>query len=133
VAELMKEKCMDDVLLFGGGIIPEDDIPGLREHGVERIIFGFNDRTSEAAEAPPSILYIDDSAGERQLQKLDQIRRTRNRAAVERALDDIREAAQSGRNTMPPILDAVRAYATVGEMCDALRRVWGEYEEAAVI
>jgi methylmalonyl-CoA mutase, N-terminal domain len=52
---------------------------------------------------------------------------------VERALDGIREAAQAGRNTMPPILDAVRAYATVGEMCDALRQVWGEYEEAAVI
>jgi len=99
----------------------------------ERVIVGVNDRASEGGEPPPSILYIDESAGERQLQKLDHLRRTRNVSSVERALDGIREAAHSGRNTMPPILDAVRAYATVGEMCDALRQVWGEYEEAAVI
>jgi methylmalonyl-CoA mutase, N-terminal domain len=99
----------------------------------ERVIVGVNDRASEAGGPPPSILYIDDTAGEQQLQRLDQIKRARNTAAVERALDGIRDAAQSGSNTMPPILDAVRAYATVGEMCDALRQVWGEYEEAAVI
>jgi methylmalonyl-CoA mutase N-terminal domain/subunit len=99
----------------------------------ERVIVGVNDRTGEDSEPPPQIMYIDDTAGEQQLQKLDRLRRTRNAVAVERALDGIREAAQAGRNTMPPILDAVRAYATVGEMCDALRQVWGEYEEAAVI
>jgi methylmalonyl-CoA mutase N-terminal domain/subunit len=100
----------------------------------KQIIVGVNDRTAadEDAQSPP-ILYIDESAGERQLQKLEQLKRTRNAAAVDRALDGIREAAQSGRNTMPPILDAVRAYATIGEMCDALRQVWGEYEEASVI
>ena len=79
------------------------------------------------------ILYIDEGAGERQLNKLAQLKRTRNNAAVDLALDAIQDAAKSGKNTMPSILDAVRAYATVGEMCDALRRVWGEYEEAAVI
>jgi methylmalonyl-CoA mutase N-terminal domain/subunit len=102
-----------------------------------QIIVGVNDRTSSegGAEdiASPPTLYIDESAGERQLQKLTQLKRTRNAAAVERALEGIRQAAQSGRNTMPPILDAVRAYATIGEMCDALRQVWGEYEEAVAI
>jgi methylmalonyl-CoA mutase N-terminal domain/subunit len=100
----------------------------------KQIIVGVNDRSAadDDAQSPP-ILYIDESAGERQLQKLGRLRQTRNAAAVERALDGIREAAQAGRNTMPPILDAVRAYATIGEMCDALRQVWGEYEEASVI
>jgi methylmalonyl-CoA mutase N-terminal domain/subunit len=100
----------------------------------KQIIVGVNDRAStDGAVASPPILYIDESAGERQLQKLEQLKRTRNSNAVERALDGIREAARSGRNTMPPILDAVRAYATVGEMCDALRQTWGEYEEAVAI
>ena len=52
---------------------------------------------------------------------------------VRTALDALRDAARTTSNVMPPILDAVRAYATVGEMCDALRDVWGEYEEVAVI
>ncbi len=99
----------------------------------EHIIVGVNDRTSGGEEAATPILYIDEGAGERQLQKLEQLKRTRNQAAVDRAIDAIQDAAQAGRNTMPPILDAVRAYATVGEMCDALRQVWGEYEEMAVI
>jgi methylmalonyl-CoA mutase N-terminal domain/subunit len=78
-------------------------------------------------------LYIDEGVAERQLDKLAHLRRTRNAVAVDSALDAIRDAAKTGKNTMPPILDAVRAYATVGEMCDALRQVWGEYEEVAVI
>jgi methylmalonyl-CoA mutase N-terminal domain/subunit len=52
---------------------------------------------------------------------------------VQRSLDRLRAAARSTANVMPPILDAVRAYATIGEMCDALREVWGEYEEVPVI
>ena len=48
---------------------------------------------------------------------------------VARTLDSLRQAARGGDNTMYPLLDCVRAYATVGEMCDALREVWGEYEE----
>jgi methylmalonyl-CoA mutase N-terminal domain/subunit len=52
---------------------------------------------------------------------------------VGRALDALREAAEGTANLMYPILDAVRAYATVGEMCDTLRQVWGEYEEVPLI
>jgi len=52
---------------------------------------------------------------------------------VARALDALQAAARSTENVMTPMLDAVRAYATVGEMCDALREVWGEYEEVPII
>jgi len=100
----------------------------------ERIIVGVNDRTSsDGDDAVTPTLYIDEAAGEQQLRKLERLRRMRNQVAVDRALDAMAEAARAGTNTMPPILEAVRAYATVGEMCDALRQVWGEYEEIAVI
>jgi methylmalonyl-CoA mutase N-terminal domain/subunit len=52
---------------------------------------------------------------------------------VERALDALVAGAEGGGNTMPPILECVRAYATIGEMCQALRRVWGEYKEVPAI
>ena len=52
---------------------------------------------------------------------------------VRRTLDRLRVAATTPENLMSPILEAVRAYATVGEMCDALRDVWGEYEEVPII
>jgi methylmalonyl-CoA mutase, N-terminal domain len=98
----------------------------------EKVIVGVNDFVAES-EAPVPILYIDEAAAERQLAKLARLRRERDRGRVDRALDALREAAASNGNTMYPILDAVRAYATVGEMCDALREVWGEYEEVPVV
>jgi methylmalonyl-CoA mutase, N-terminal domain len=98
----------------------------------ERIIVGVNDFVAEN-ETPLPTLYIDEAASERQLAKLERLRRGRDRDGVERALDALRTAAVRNENTMFPILDAVRAYATVGEMCDALREVWGEYEEVPVI
>lgn len=98
----------------------------------EKIIVGVNEFVAER-DAPIPILYIDEAAAERQLAKLERLRKERDNDRVRRSLDALREAATGGANTMPPILDAVRAYATVGEMCDALRDVWGEYEEVPVI
>jgi methylmalonyl-CoA mutase N-terminal domain/subunit len=98
----------------------------------ERIIVGVNDFVTED-EPPVGILYIDESAGEKQLAKLDALRSRRNTVQVRRALDALRTAAAGTDNTMPLLLDAVRAYATIGEMCDALRDVWGEFIEDAVI
>jgi hypothetical protein len=63
--------------------------------------------------------------------KLAALRARRDNACVGRALDNLRRAAEGTENTMPYILDAVRAYATLGEMCDALRAVFGSYEETA--
>jgi methylmalonyl-CoA mutase N-terminal domain/subunit len=84
-------------------------------------------------EPPIEILYIDESAAEKQLAKLERLRASRDNDAVKRSLDALQAAARTTDNLMPPILDAVRAYATIGEMCDALREVWGEYEERPVI
>ena len=98
----------------------------------DKIIVGVNDFVQEG-EPPIEILYIDDSAAAKQLAKLDRLKKTRNASQVARSLDALRAAARSTQNLMPRILDAVRAYATVGEMCDALREVWGEYEEVPII
>jgi methylmalonyl-CoA mutase N-terminal domain/subunit len=98
----------------------------------DKVIVGVNEFV-QADEPPIEILYIDDSAADTQLAKLETLRRSRDNDAVQRALDRLRKDAKTTANLMPPILDAVRAYATVGEMCDALREVWGEYEEVPVI
>jgi methylmalonyl-CoA mutase N-terminal domain/subunit len=98
----------------------------------EKVIVGVNDFVAEN-EPPIEILYIDESAAETQLAKLDTLKKTRDAAAVARALEALRAGAQTGANTMPLLVEAVRAYATVGEMCDALRDVWGEYEETPII
>ena len=98
----------------------------------EKIIVGVNDFVQED-EPPIAILYIDDTAGGTQLAKLEKLRRTRDGALVGRALDGMRRDAATDANMMPSILEAVRAYATIGEMCDVLRDVWGEYEEVPVI
>ena len=68
-----------------------------------------------------------------QLEKLDRLKATRDDNRVRQALAALKEGARGTANTMPLLLEAVRAYATVGEMCDALREVWGEYEETPII
>ena len=98
----------------------------------EKIMVGVNAYV-DANEPPFPILYIDDQASEQQLARLADLRKTRDNAAVSRTLAVLKDAARAGENTMYPLLDCVRAYATVGEMCDALREVWGEYEEVPSI
>jgi methylmalonyl-CoA mutase N-terminal domain/subunit len=98
----------------------------------EKIVVGVNGYVQED-DAPIEVLYIDEAASERQLRKVEQVRKSRDGDRVARALDALRAAARAGTNVMPPILESVRAYATLGEMCDALREVWGEYEEVPVI
>ena len=68
-----------------------------------------------------------------QLARLAELKKTRDGAKVQRALEALRQTARGRENTMPPLLECVRAYATVGEMCDALREVWGEYAEVPSI
>jgi methylmalonyl-CoA mutase, N-terminal domain len=97
-----------------------------------KVIVGVNDFVATGDDSI-HILYIDEGAGERQLARLADVRRRRDQRAVERALEGLRVAAAGTRNTMDPLLEAVRAYATIGEMCDALRVVWGEYVEEPII
>ncbi|MSO62923.1 MAG: methylmalonyl-CoA mutase [Acidobacteria bacterium] len=98
----------------------------------EKIIVGVNDFI-QADERPIEILYIDDTASDVQLKRLAELKQTRDNECVRRTLEALKAVAKGHGNTMVPLLDCVRAYATVGEMCDALREVWGEYEEVPVI
>jgi methylmalonyl-CoA mutase N-terminal domain/subunit len=98
----------------------------------EKIIVGVNDFIRED-EPPVPILYIDETTADKQLAQLAELRKSRDNDAVRRALDSLRETARGHGNTMYPLLNCVRAYATIGEMCDAMREVWGEYEEVPLI
>src|SRR5438128_11962993 len=98
----------------------------------DKIIVGVNAFQSPDEE-PIEILQIDRTAHERQTGKLAALRKRRDQAAVMRSLDSLRRAAQGTENTMPYILDAVRAYATLGEICNALRDVFGSYQELSTI
>ena len=75
---------------------------------------------------------IDESVRQRQVERLERVRAQRDSAAVSRTLDTLRLAAQRGENTMPATIEAVREYATLGEICSALRDVYGVYEEPAI-
>lgn len=98
----------------------------------EKSVVGVNDFI-QADEKPIEILYIDDTAAGVQLKRLAELKQARDNGRVRRALAALQEVARGRGNTMVPLLECVRAYATVGEMCDALREVWGEYEEVPVI
>jgi methylmalonyl-CoA mutase, N-terminal domain len=98
----------------------------------DKIIVGVNEFATVEDE-PIGILYIDETTAERQLAKLNRLRQTRDNARVRAALEALSEGARRAANTMPLLVEAVRAYATIGEMCDALRHVWGEYEETPII
>jgi methylmalonyl-CoA mutase, N-terminal domain len=98
----------------------------------EKLIVGVNAFVDED-EAPVPILYIDERASEIQAVRLTEVKQRRDQQRVSRGLADLRETARGTGNTMYPLLECVRAYATVGEMCDALRDVWGEYEEVPSI
>ena len=100
-----------------------------RSSAREKIIVGVNDYVQED-EPPYPILYIDETAAETQLARLAELKQhARQRAGARGARRAARRPRAGATNTMSPLLDCVRAYATVGEMCDALREVWGEYEE----
>jgi methylmalonyl-CoA mutase, N-terminal domain len=107
----------------------------------EKVIVGVNEFTIE--EESPHILYIDETVAQQQSAKLKALRERRSNEEVQRRLEALKKAAGqnpkagsngnvSGANTMPYIIDAVRAYATVGEVCDALRQVYGIYTEVSI-
>jgi methylmalonyl-CoA mutase N-terminal domain/subunit len=98
----------------------------------DRIVVGVNAFVADAEEPIP-LLYIDQSAADAQLARLARVKATRDDVAVRQSLERLKAGAAGDANTMPLLVDAVRAYATLGEMCDALREVWGEYEEIPVI
>lgn len=97
----------------------------------ERVVVGLN--KFQVKEGPPKgLLRVDPSVGERQVQKLRELRAKRDGARVKAALAALEAAAKGDANLMPPILEAVRAYATLGEVCDVLRGVFGEYRPSVM-
>jgi methylmalonyl-CoA mutase, N-terminal domain len=96
----------------------------------EKIIVGVNDYV--ATEKPLDILQIDETVAHRQAERLTKLRADRSKSEVDRRLNALRKAAEGKDNLMPFLFDAVKSYATVGEICDALREVFGTYEEVAI-
>jgi methylmalonyl-CoA mutase N-terminal domain/subunit len=107
----------------------------------EKIIVGVNEFVVK--EVPPNTLYIDETVGRHQSEKLKTLRSRRSNDEVQRRLDALKKAASqnpraesngnvSSENTMPYVIEAVRAYATIGEICDALRQTYGTYTEVSV-
>jgi len=96
----------------------------------EKIIVGVNDFTGE--ESPIDILRIDESVRAQQVEQLRKLRSERSSEEVARQLAALRKAAQGTENLMPHIYAAVKAYATLGEICDSLREVFGTHEEASI-
>jgi methylmalonyl-CoA mutase, N-terminal domain len=96
----------------------------------ERVVVGLN-KFQVAEGAPRGLLKVDPEVGAKQVAALRELRGRRDGARVKAALRDIDTAARGGANLMPPILEAVRAYATLGEICDSMRAVFGEYRPRA--
>ncbi|MCH8009518.1 MAG: methylmalonyl-CoA mutase family protein, partial [Chloroflexi bacterium] len=98
----------------------------------ERVIVGVNGYVmDEPLEIP--ILQIDPAGERRHLERLERIRLERDDEEVARCLQALESACRSDENVMPPLLDATRAYCTLGELCNVMRAVWGEYQELAVL
>jgi len=96
----------------------------------EKIIVGVNDYTGE--EKPIEVLQIDESVRARQTERLKKVREDRSTGQVQQRLIALAKAAEGTDNLMPHIYEAVKAYATVGEICDTLREVFGTYDEVSV-
>jgi methylmalonyl-CoA mutase N-terminal domain/subunit len=98
----------------------------------ERIVVGVNDFVTEEEPTIP-ILKIDPEVERRQIERTRRVRAERDGSAVERRLAALRRAAEGSENTMDHILECVRAYTTLGEICAVLKKVYGEYREPAII
>jgi methylmalonyl-CoA mutase N-terminal domain/subunit len=94
----------------------------------DRLIVGVNAFKSDK-DAPIELLHIADKVAEEQKERLAQVKAERNNEAVQAALAKVEAAARGTDNMVPPVLEAVKAYATLGEICDVFRKVWGAYRE----
>jgi methylmalonyl-CoA mutase N-terminal domain/subunit len=98
----------------------------------DRVVVGVNQYVDPSRSAPP-LLRIDPEIERAQVDRLASLRARRDSPRVQATIQAVEETARTDRNLLPAILDAVKAYATVGEISDALRRVFGEYRESVVI
>jgi methylmalonyl-CoA mutase N-terminal domain/subunit len=91
-----------------------------------RLVVGVNKFQEEGARSAP-VFKPNEAVAREQTEALVQIRAERDNSAVQVALAELRDAAEGTANVMPPMREALRHYATVGEVCGVLRQVWGEY------
>ncbi len=98
----------------------------------DRIIVGLN-KFQVKEERPSELLKVDPTVGDKQVARLAELRATRDSQAVAAALAKVKDAAAGGANLMPPIYEAVKSLATLGEICATLREVFGEYEAAPFV
>jgi len=144
----MEERAMDYIEKIDsmGGVIPTIEKGFLQREvadsayryqkeieNKERILVGVNEYTVEEDWVPVELLRIDPKVEEEQLARLQRVKRERNNGRVREVLDKLHAAAERDENLMPTIIEAVKAYATLGEICDVLQSVFGEYRELIVI
>jgi methylmalonyl-CoA mutase, N-terminal domain len=101
--------------------------------GGERRIVGVNCYIEDEEDLSINVFKVDPGAAERQRERLTGAKRARSQAAVNAALGDLRSAAQAGTNSVPSVLEAVRAGATIGEICDVWREVFGEWRATTTL
>jgi len=99
---------------------------------LEQVVVGVN-RFEQEQEKPIEILHLNEDLEQQQVERVRALRARRDKGPWEASLKSVEEAARSKTNLMPAIITAVEANATVGEISDTLRRVFGEYKEAVVI
>ncbi len=98
----------------------------------DRLIVGVNAFKNEKNE-PIELLKIEEQVAQEQIDRLTQVKRERDGAAVKAALDKVEAACRDEKlNLMPPVIEAVKAYATLGEVSDVFRKVWGQYREGGI-
>ena len=98
----------------------------------ERVIVGVN-RFRSSEEPEPVIFRVNTELARSQMERVRRVRAERDSAASEAAVKRLGEAARGEDNLMPAILECVRSYATIGEICGELRRVWGDYRPPTVV
>ncbi|MCJ7801616.1 MAG: methylmalonyl-CoA mutase family protein, partial [Candidatus Marinimicrobia bacterium] len=97
-----------------------------------RIVVGVNDFIKEDEKIEIPILEIGKDAEEKQLKAISDLRKNRNDDAVKIALNEVRRTCKGKTNIMPPIINAAKAYATLGEIVDAMKDVFGEWQESSI-
>ncbi|MEE8350075.1 MAG: methylmalonyl-CoA mutase family protein [Acidobacteriota bacterium] len=104
----------------------------LRQESGEQVVVGVNRFESEES-APIEILRVEAEVEQRQVEKLKDLRRRRDSGLTRQSLEEVRRVAGSSQNLMPALIQAVQDQATVGEMADAMRDVFGEHQESVVV
>ena len=98
-----------------------------------RIVVGLNKFQEKEETSVEGLLHVDPAVGEAQIKRLEKLKQTRDNVAVQNKLTELRKAARGEENLMPYIIDAVRLYATEGEICNILREVFGEYRPVEIL